>query len=748
MRSLTSLVALLAALLAGGCTSFRPLATTRPARPVPAGMRAPFEYEPSVASATHLVERTDRYAEHDLEIYTPPGAVEPDVRGWFFDASTGPDDRRPAVVVLPILAGGYQAERIVARTLARRGISAVVLTRNSLLFGEDRQPDDVMASVVHSIRGARRAVDWLSERPGVDPDRLGSVGISLGGIMLGYLAAAEPRLKAHAIIIGGGDLPHLVDDSWEFLVRRWRNGQVERAGTREMLLAEMESGFEPDPLDLAAYQDPSRFFVVIARHDWVVGTEYQQALWRALGEPEALFVSAGHYTTALYIPAITSGLVSFFQRSFSPRRAVAEEPGDGAAAVSSPRAPGWEGPLAVKARAYAERIESLHRSSEGLNLYSIPPAHRRSHPERYGDLADTAVWTGALLAAESYRYAATGDPAALAAARRSVDGLHALQEVTGIPGLFARSIDRDPEAARRGGPWRRGAGAWSDVHWRGDISKDQLIGVMFGYGIALRYVDDPALRARIAADVAPIADRILEAGGQILGADGHRTTYGDLDAEFWGLVPIGLNALISLATFRVAHEATGEERFRRAHDALVKEEYPEIARWAKFEALGRTNHSNDSMAFMAYAVLLELEDDPALRLHYARSLERTWSYVGAERNSFFNYVYAGLHRPARRAIADAVGSLRGFPPRKVLAPVDLTGRPGIEVAFWRNRRGDPRSTSAIPVEDRPVSSFLWKSCPHALLGGRRPRRTVEYAGTDYLLAYWMGRRFGFLTAGD
>ena len=55
---------------------------------------------------------------------------------------------------------------------------------------------------------------------------------------------------------------------------------------------------------------------------------------------------------------------------------------------------------------------------------------------------------------------------------------------------------------------------------------------------------------------------------------------------------------------------------------------------------------------------------------------------------------------------------------------------------------------ALPIEDRAVSSFMWKSCPYALEAGRLPKRTVEYAGVDYLLAYWMARRFGLVKAED
>ncbi|MBI5742536.1 MAG: hypothetical protein HZA25_01700 [Candidatus Niyogibacteria bacterium] len=54
------------------------------------------------------------------------------------------------------------------------------------------------------------------------------------------------------------------------------------------------------------------------------------------------------------------------------------------------------------------------------------------------DLGDAPIWTAYYLAAQSYRYAATNDPEALANARRALSGIKALFAVTGERGLMAR----------------------------------------------------------------------------------------------------------------------------------------------------------------------------------------------------------------------------------------------------------------------------------------------------------------------
>ena len=46
-----------------------------------------------------------------------------------------------------------------------------------------------------------RTVDYLLTRPEVDPERIGCVGLSVGGVRSGHLAALDERIKA-AVVVG------------------------------------------------------------------------------------------------------------------------------------------------------------------------------------------------------------------------------------------------------------------------------------------------------------------------------------------------------------------------------------------------------------------------------------------------------------------------------------------------------------------------------------------------------------------
>jgi hypothetical protein len=54
--------------------------------------------------------------------------------------------------------------------------------------------------------------------------------------------------------------------------------------------------------------------------------------------------------------------------------------------------------------------------------------------------------------------------------------------------------------------------------------------------------------------------------------------------------------------------------------------------------------------------------------------------------------------------------------------------------------GTNEACDIVAVNDRPNTDFLWQRSPQLLFGGGDG--TVETAGIDYLLPYWMARYFG------
>jgi pimeloyl-ACP methyl ester carboxylesterase len=62
----------------------------------------------------------------------------------------------------------------------------------------------------HMVFDALRAVDYLALRPDVDPTRIGTLGMSMGGTLAWWLAALEPRIAACVDLCSMTDL-HTLD---------------------------------------------------------------------------------------------------------------------------------------------------------------------------------------------------------------------------------------------------------------------------------------------------------------------------------------------------------------------------------------------------------------------------------------------------------------------------------------------------------------------------------------------------------
>lgn len=123
-------------------------------------------------------------------------------RGYFF-----PGDNRAAVILPPTLSGGRGSRLSVAALLNRHGYSVLTLESRRcagagpLTLGY-AEVDDVAA-----------ALDYLRQRPEVDPHRIGIHGFSSGGATA-VMAAA--RLPGIAAVVAEGHYGHFAAETLSF----------------------------------------------------------------------------------------------------------------------------------------------------------------------------------------------------------------------------------------------------------------------------------------------------------------------------------------------------------------------------------------------------------------------------------------------------------------------------------------------------------------------------------------------------
>ena len=395
--------------------------------------------------------------------------------------------------------------------------------------------------------------------------------------------------------------------------------------------------------------------------------------------------------------------------------------------------------LATKGEAFRSAIHERHLSREGLLLYrvSLDRIDRDLADGSYPVVSDAPTFNGLYAGGACARADATTGAVrarALAEAWQALDGLELLMDVTGTPGLLARSARRVPPPPAEARDWHAAGGSRAGWYWRGDVSQDQYAnGLLLAAGLCRHAFPERARKLVVAT-----ATHLLEHGYQLIDTDGKRTTYGDLSWHSG----LGFNAIAQLTSYEVMSLAAAldpDPRWARERD-LLRDRYrvPARARYTNLRVFGITGHSNDLMAFDLYRVLIPLAretNDPALP-DLRAGLWRSWVRAKEDQNAYFTGIFCELEPDACPAtlLAQVRQTLLDFPLEK------RTVAPSAELAklprrWLPSRHWQPLARDVVPMALRPASSFEWKSSPYRVTDTTDPN--TEFTGLDYLVAYWL-----------
>jgi dienelactone hydrolase len=157
------------------------------------------------------------------------------------------------------------------------------------------------AFVEQSVGDLSAGVDVLAETAGVDADRIGYVGFSLGGMLGTVFAAREPRIAAAAVVIAG---------SFAY-TRYWERGVTDEDRRRRRTAAEAT-----DPAFFAGAIAPRPFLMVNTVDDPIFPREAVETLFAAAREPKELRWRPG--THHQWGAGIYRDVFGFLRAAFEP----------------------------------------------------------------------------------------------------------------------------------------------------------------------------------------------------------------------------------------------------------------------------------------------------------------------------------------------------------------------------------------------------------------------------------------------
>lgn len=355
------------------------------------------------------------------------------------------------------------------------------------------------------------------------------------------------------------------------------------------------------------------------------------------------------------------------------------------------------------------------------------------------------------LAAAAYRYAVTKDPEARREAVNSFQTIRWLEAMTGLPGFPARGVwakdERGHKAMHGSG---EAAAEWHDTkdglfQWKGDTSSDEICAHFYAMAIFLELAAQGDEVRQGKDFISKVAGHLMDHGWQLIDVDGKPTRWGRWDPQYFsqageGNTAQGLNGLEILSFIKTAEVLTGDSKFARGYQELVKLGYPEYTLRQKTTFPPQdVLQFLEQLAFFCYPNLIKYETDPRLRSIYRRSFERSWEVERIEQIPWFNFVYGALTGNDCE-LEPAVNHLREWPLDLVVHSYQNSHRSDLKTpAGYVPYSGGTRAFSA-----REREPMLWDNWSMKMDGGAGSRDVVQ--PVSWLVAYWMGRYHGFIEA--
>ena len=396
---------------------------------------------------------------------------------------------------------------------------------------------------------------------------------------------------------------------------------------------------------------------------------------------------------------------------------------------------------------------------------------------KYGDIEsgwlpnsdNDGLFTGLYCASQCFRYAVTGSEEAKANAKRAVEAMIKLTEVTGKKGFTARATRYSHEENFMTGNREE----WHicednpDCEWLGETSSDEMTGHYYAYGIYFDLVADKEEKKRIAEVVKTITDHILENNFHLCDVDGVPTTWANWEPDLlnnddrW-YYERGTNSLEILSFLKTTYHVTGEEKYNDVYNMLIrKHHYAMNCMQYKCED-GHLAHIDDQLDFTNIYPLIVYTENEAHNEIFKMGLTHHFDYEKIERSPMFNITYGALtNNPCD--IENAAKSLSEMNLDLIRWPVFNSYRKDIIWDTEQEAMGAPAQLK-YPVEysSRALVHYDGNQCvcdagceEFVNVNDKIVNRTSTLPSSNsngmrasmpyiYLLPYWMGRYYGLL----
>ncbi len=224
----------------------------------------------------------------------------------------------PVIILVPTIEGVTKVEQKLASNFCDMNVATIIADVN-----DNTEPKEYPAWGLEdqrnrmAIYALRTIIDYARNNPNFNPDKIGMMGSSLGGIITSFIAGMESeRLAAVVTVVAGGNIPFILSKSDNKHVAKIREGRMkfEKMKAPEEYENKLRETVRYDPMYFAFSGRTDRMLMVMSTGDSKVPSEVQLELHRAFGKPAESMFTVGHVGTIIGIAYMYFDTVGKFLR--------------------------------------------------------------------------------------------------------------------------------------------------------------------------------------------------------------------------------------------------------------------------------------------------------------------------------------------------------------------------------------------------------------------------------------------------
>jgi len=279
--------------------------------------------------------------------------------------------------------------------------------------------------------------------------------------------------------------------------------------------------------------------------------------------------------------------------------------------------------------------------------------------------------------------------------------------------------------------------------------------------MAAEYLDDSVLKQKAIRLIDNLTGYILDNGLQLIDVDGRPTLWGRWGPEYVNRFPdmVGDKKLYAsniISYLQTAWHFTRKEKYRKkAFELLNKEKYLEdlerpikeigpapatADKWSQLMS-GGWNSSDDEMYFLGYWGLYPYAFNDTLKNKYKEAIRDHWDFIRPEKEGLWNLWYAAITGAKNSDLNETIWYLKRMPLDLITWSIQNSGRK--DLVYLKENNLERTTTKVLPPDERPEN----KHNRNFFKLDENGEGSSELGGGDvYLLPYWMGRYFGYISA--